>query len=247
MKTYSTSEVARLIGVHPNTVRLYERLELIPKARRLPNGYRVFTEQHIEHFRLARTAFHVEILQNGLRKAVVQTVKTAARGDYDGAISQTEDYIRRLLAEQENAREAVRVSEQILSGEAPGDARPLKRKEAAAQLGISMDTLRNWEMNGLLSVKRRENGYRVYTQRDMDKLKIIRSLRCANYSLEAILRMLSALQADPHADIAEALGSLIPQEDTVPAVCDRLMVSLETAKSNAETIRSMLRRMQRKY
>lgn len=28
---YKTSEVAATIGIHPNTVRLYEKLELIPK------------------------------------------------------------------------------------------------------------------------------------------------------------------------------------------------------------------------
>ena len=31
MNTYQTTEVARIIGVHPNTVRLYEQLHLIPK------------------------------------------------------------------------------------------------------------------------------------------------------------------------------------------------------------------------
>lgn len=41
MKTYKTTEVATMIGIHPNTVRLYEKLELIPKPERLPNGYRL--------------------------------------------------------------------------------------------------------------------------------------------------------------------------------------------------------------
>lgn len=68
MNTYKTSEIAAAIGVHPNTVRLYEELGLIPKPQRLPNGYRVFTELHVEQFRLARLAFRVEVLQNGLRK-----------------------------------------------------------------------------------------------------------------------------------------------------------------------------------
>ena len=52
MTTYKTTEVATIIGIHPNTVRLYEKLELIPKAERLKNGYRVFTDFHIEQCRL---------------------------------------------------------------------------------------------------------------------------------------------------------------------------------------------------
>ena len=75
MKTYKTSEVAALIGIHPNTVRLYEELKLIPKPERLPNEYRVFTDFHVEQFRLARLAFHVEVLQNGIRKKVIEVVK----------------------------------------------------------------------------------------------------------------------------------------------------------------------------
>ena len=67
MTTYRTSEVAEMIGIHPNTVRLYEELELIPKPERLANGYRVFTDPHVEQCRLIRTAFQVEVLQNGLR------------------------------------------------------------------------------------------------------------------------------------------------------------------------------------
>ncbi len=73
----------------------------------------------------------------------------------------------------------------------------MKQKEVSEYLGITMDSLRNWEMNGLLTVKRRENGYRVYTDEDIQRLKIIRSLRCANYSLEAILRMLQQLSKNP--------------------------------------------------
>ena len=58
-ETFRTSEIAALIGVHPNTVRLYEELELIPKPERLPNGYRVFTDrkstrQNSSHIRRSR-------------------------------------------------------------------------------------------------------------------------------------------------------------------------------------------------
>lgn len=249
MKTYSTAQVAEIIGVHPNTVRLYEQLELIPKARRKANGYRVFTEQHIDVFRIARIAFDIVILQSGLRKKMISMVKTAAAGDYDTALSQTDAYIRQVKREMANAREAVRVVEQILSGMETAEPLRMKRKETAEFLEISMDTLRNWEMNGLFSVKRRENGYRVYTGEDIDRLKIIRSLRCANYSLEAILRMLSALSKDPQTDIARALDSPQPEEDTdtVLTACDKLQTSLKEAEGNAETIRAKLLEMREKY
>ena len=46
-KTYKTSEVAKIIGIHPNTVRMYEDLKLISKPIRKDNGYRVFKDLHI--------------------------------------------------------------------------------------------------------------------------------------------------------------------------------------------------------
>ena len=66
MNTYRTVDLARMFGIHVNTVRLYERYGLIPKAERTQSGYRIFTELHVEQFKLARAALRVEVLQNGL-------------------------------------------------------------------------------------------------------------------------------------------------------------------------------------
>lgn len=246
MRTYQTAEIAKLIGIHPNTVRLYEQLGLIPKPERLDNGYRVFTEQHVDQFRLARTAFEIEVLQNGLRKKIIQVVKTSAAGDFDKALTLTEDYQRQLGKERQNALEAIEITAQLWNGQAPQPSIRLRRNEASEALGISMDSLRNWEMNGLLQVKRKENGYRVYTDGDLRRLKIIRSLRCGGYSLEAILRMLTALSADPHTDVQQALNTPNPGEDVI-AVCDRLISSLNAAERNALFIKTLLTEMKEKY
>lgn len=41
---YKMSELAKLSGVHLETIRYYERLKLITPAQRNTNGYRVFSE-----------------------------------------------------------------------------------------------------------------------------------------------------------------------------------------------------------
>ncbi|MGG3840521.1 MerR family DNA-binding transcriptional regulator [Paenibacillus thiaminolyticus] len=79
MITYKTAEIAHCNGIHPNTVRLYEELALIPKPERTPNGYRIFTDFHMEQIKLVRTALQVEVLQNGLRKMAIEIIKTSAR------------------------------------------------------------------------------------------------------------------------------------------------------------------------
>lgn len=246
MNTYKTAEVASAIGIHPNTVRLYEEWELIPKPKRQPNGYRVFTDFHVEQFRLARLAFQIEVLQSGLRKKIIQMVKVSATGDFDKALFLADEYLEQLRIERTNAKEATVLVREILSGEGTEHLHLLKRKEVSEYLNISMDTLRNWEMNGLLTVKRKENGYRVYTGDDIRQLKIIRSLRCANYSLEAILQMLCQLSKNPSVDILEALNA--PKENTdIIAVCDKLITSLFAAENNALKMIAMLREMKIKF
>ena len=246
MNTYTTTEVAKIIGIHPNTVRMYEEWGLIPLAERKANGYRVFTDYHIEQLRLARIAFQIEVLQNGLRKKVVETVKLSAKKDFDKALMFAEEYRSQIQKEQRNAEESIGIAKQILSGKSVEHTIFLKRKEVSDYLDISMDTLRNWERNGLLQVKRKQNGYRAYTGEDIERLKMIRTLRLANYSLEAILRMLNALEQNPQADMKQVLNT--PQADAdIVSVCDRLIVSLKNAEKNAEKMIHILSEMKEKF
>ena len=245
-KTYKTSEVAKLIEIHPNTVRMYEDLELISKPIRKGNGYRVFTDLHIYQLKLARKAFEVEVLQNGLRKKAIAIVKMSAKQDFDEAIVLTKEYIKSIKKEIDNANEAVDIAGKLMNRLNYEKDFNLKRKEASELLGISMDTLRNWEMNGLVNIKRKKNGYRIYTYEDIQRLKVIRSLKCGNYSLSAILRMLNKLSEDHKADINEVLNSPNENEDII-SVCDKLIISLNLAAKNAEEILEMLYEMKRKY
>ena len=246
MNTYITSEVAKIIGVHPNTVRMYEQWGLIPPAERKSNGYRIFTDFHIEQFRLARIAFQIEVLQNGLRKKALETIKLSAKRDFDKALIFAKKYQSQIQREQRNAEESIGIAKQILSGKPVKHTLFLKRKEVSNYLDISMDTLRNWERNGLLQVKRKQNGYRVYTSDDIERLKMIRTLRLANYSLEAILRMLNALEHNPQIDMKQVLNT--PQEDAdIISVCDRLIVSLKNAEKNAQKMIDIISEMKEKF
>ena len=246
MNTYTTMDVAKIIGIHPNTVRMYEEWGRIPLAERKPNGYRVFTDFHIEQLRLARIAFQIEVLQNGLRKKVVETIKLSAKRDFDKALMFAEEYLSQIQKEQRNAEEAIGIAKQILSGRLEESTLFLKRKEVSDYLDISMDTLRNWERNGLLQIKRSANGYRAYTSNDIERLKMIRTLRLANYSLEAILRMLNALEHNPQVDMKQVLNT--PEVDAdIVSVCDRLIVSLKDAKENAEKMITILLEMKEKF
>lgn len=243
--TYTTGQIARLAGLHPNTVRKYEEWELIQKPQRKENGYRIFTEIHRKQFELTKKAFHIEVLQSGLRKKMIEVVKLSANYRFDDAIQLAEEYIQTAKREIENAKNAARLCP-VLSSGSGGSGATYKRTQAANELGVTIDTLRNWEMNGLIKVKRRENGYRIYTENDMNRLRIIRTLRCANYSLSAILRMLNSYdpRQDTDADIFALLNTPEEGEDIV-SVCDKLAVSLEAAIANAQDVIRILKEMKK--
>ena len=246
-RTYTTSRIASAVGIHPNTVRLYERIGFITAPERLANGYRVFTDLHLLQVRLVRAALNVELVQNGLRREVLAIVETLPSQRYDEAISLARQRIDHLRRERCAAEDALRHVRDLLSrsdGSARAERLMLTRKEAADQLDTTIDALRNWEMNGLLQVKRKQNGYRVYSAADLDRLAIIRALRAANYSLAAILRLLDALDRDATADIGHVLDHPDPDDDIL-SVCDRLLTSLDAAERNAFEMIELLERMKK--
>ncbi|MEA4894937.1 MAG: MerR family transcriptional regulator, partial [Oscillospiraceae bacterium] len=166
--------------------------------------------------------------------------------DFDHAIQSAREYEAMLTRETENAKAAIVSVEAMLKGKRRPDGVSLKRREAAERLGVTLDTLRNWELNGLITVKRRENGYRVYDASDLERLNIIRTLRCANYSLSAILRLMNHLDQNEAVPVEEILNTPSENEDIV-SVCDRLILSLESTRKDAAEMLSLLEAMQSKF
>lgn len=247
MKIYKTHEVSKIIGIHVNTVRLYEKYKLISTPERLSNGYRVFTDLHIEQFKMARAVLKVEVLQNSLRKQAVNILKMSALGNLEAAMKMAERYLQQLDLERNHAEEAIEIARKILhshDSDISKEELALTRKEAAETLQVTMDTLRNWELNGLLTVKRKQNRYRVYSYKDIQQLKIIRSLRCANYSLSSILRMLWALSQNPAADLRKSIDTPQNNENVITA-CDTLLTSLSEAKGNMLYAVTQMEKMQK--
>ena len=114
--------------------------------------------------------------------------------------------------------------------------------QIAKMVGLHPNTVRMYEEWGLIQKPfRKKNGYRVYDENDMNRLKIIRSLRCANYSLSSILRMLNKLEAQQDC-VSEMLDILnTPDEDeSIVSACDNLVVSLQGAIENAYCAKQLI-------
>lgn len=48
MKEYTISQIAKLVGVNKETIRYYEKFGLLPLPERKSNGYKIYTQRHIE-------------------------------------------------------------------------------------------------------------------------------------------------------------------------------------------------------
>jgi DNA-binding transcriptional MerR regulator len=240
--SYQTSQIAKIIGVHPNTVRFYEEIEFISPVPRRANGYRVFSSLHLEQLKLVRIALSTQLLSNNLRKEVIEIIKSTARNEIEYAISLAHDHKSHVLEEKCRAEEAIALVESIIGGKEKLeiDCPTFGRKDTSLSLGVTKEVLRNWERNGLITVPRNSAGYRRYGRKELGRLKIIYILRQANFSMVSILRMLQELDKGnmdvrssidtPNAgeDIIRAtdryLYTLSEEEITVQKIIDQLMV-----------------------
>lgn len=222
-----TSDLARAAGVHPNTVRRYEELGWLPPAERGPNGYRAFRQLHLDCLRLARLIVARPYPGAGFRRAAMTVIPLAVANDWAAARERGRGYLAFVEAEQAQAELAAALLQEWASADQTDvDETPLRIGLAARELGVSIDVLRNWERNGLLTVPREpENRYRAYGARDISRLRVIRLLSRAGYSQMAILRMLLRLDGGDTSDLRHALDTPAPDEDVYIAA-DRWLTAL---------------------
>ncbi|MFL7793515.1 MAG: MerR family transcriptional regulator [Anaerolineae bacterium] len=237
-----TSDIAKAVGVHVNTVRLYEEWGFLQPVPRSPTGYRLFTEAHLEQMRLARMAMHGPWPGSSIRKSALTLVRKSASGDLGGALEQAYHHLALVQAERARAEAAAGLLERWAQGTAADTtAKPLRIGEAAELLGATADQLRNWERNGLIDVPRDpNNGYRLYSAAEIGRLRVIRMLLRAGYSMMAILRML--LQLDQGTDPRQALDTPHPDEDVYTAA-DQWLSSLAEQEQRASNIITQIEKM----
>ncbi len=219
---FRTSQIAAVVGVHPNTVRLYEEwgfLQAVPRGR---NGYRIYGRAHLDQMRLARTALHGGWPGRAIRRSALSLVRKSASGDAKGALEQARRHLLLVRGERGQAEEAAAFLDAwardrrpdassgsgpaggaadassgsvSIGGAADAHAGFLSIGGAAKKLSLTVDTLRSWERNRLIKPPRRPNGYRMYASAHIGRLRVIRMLYLAGYSTMAILRFMSELDS----------------------------------------------------
>lgn len=107
--------------------------------------------------------------------------------------------------------------------------------EISALYGIGTDSLRYYEEIGILSPKRAENGYRMYSITDIWKLNIIRELRGLGFSMEEIKTHLSHYRlSDTVALFEKEIGHIRQQKAALTRLEADLHERLADIRSNRE-------------
>ena len=240
----TTMDIARSTGVHPNTVRLYEKWGLLPPVRRSPAGYRQFTHLHLAQMQLARLALSGPFPGRIIRRSAAALIRRSASGDLGGALEQAYQHLATVQSELAHAETAAALLQRWAGGAAADATQAsLRIGQVAALLQVTTDTLRNWERNGLIQVPRQaQNRYRVYHCQEIGRLRVIRMLRSAGYSTMAILRMLLHLQAGQPIDLRQVLDTPRPDEDVYSAA-DRWLSTLSEQEARSLQIIAHLEEM----
>lgn len=237
MRNYSTSEVAKLMGVHPNTIMLYEKWGYIISVERKENGYRIYTEAHLEQIKLIRMALRGELIKCYMKFEVQNIIRSAAQGELVKALELSREYLAHIKKEKNSELKVMKVIEEILKSDLPEERNTsLKRNEVAKLLGVSINVIINWERNGFIEVPRSKNGYRAYGQDEIKLLRVIKALRKENYCTQCIARMIKKLKVK-----SEEKDIFLYEEKN--GAGHWLLSSLPEAESNAKELISYIREL----
>lgn len=244
-KFLRTSDLARLVGAHPNTVRKYADWGLIPPVERSPSGYRLFTQQHLDCMRLARLIYSAPYPGRGFRALGTEVIQRAVVDDWQGALEKAQLHLELVQAEHKSAEAAADSLEHWAQKMAaqPEDKSPLSIGEVSKLLGVSIDVIRNAERNGLVTVPRNShNNYRLFGKKEIERLRIIRMLGRAGYSHMAILRMFLELDKGNTRDLKKTLDTPRPDEDIFSAA-DRWLTTLQEQEKMAWNVIEFLKEL----
>jgi DNA-binding transcriptional MerR regulator len=231
-----TGDLAKELGVHVNTIRLYEASGFLSSVSRRTNGYRQYCAIHLEQARLTHLALRWPYV--GDKQHLIDLVTSAANGDLGMAMEFAYEYLATVRTEQTHAEAAIAFLERWVAGYAlDASPHPMHISQAAAHLNVSVDMLRNWERNGLLTIPRDPiNQYRLYGSAELGRLRVIRMLVKSGFSLASILRMFQQADSGTIRNLREAL-SIPPEEDTheyMAVAADRWFASLLKLEQRAQ-------------
>jgi len=200
------ADLARATGLSTQSVRTYETLGFLPPVARSSTGHRQYDQRHLRAIEAAR------VMQVGYGwMPALQIMRRLHQGDIILALELVDARHAELHAGRREIEEilaALRLALEQDDGRGHGSGvkreDPVRVAAAAHSIGVPTSSLRFWEQAGLIHPKRdTQNRYRLYDRTQVRNLRVISTLRQANYSLERIATVLTELgQGRPESTLA---------------------------------------------
>ncbi|SEM97880.1 MerR family transcriptional regulator [Lihuaxuella thermophila] len=186
-------DIAKKLSVSTSALRHYEEWGIVPPVPRGPNGYRLYTEEHVAYFECIRAM--APVFGMTLTKQVMKHIQ---RKELDQAFWLVNEAQATLHQEKTVTEKTI----EILETEELETIHSKKRKwmsigEASRETSVPASAIRHWEKMGLISIPRdKENGYRRFGHAQVRRILLIRTLRTAHYPLDLIRKLIHKLDHD---------------------------------------------------
>ena len=103
-------------------------------------------------------------------------------------------------------------------------------KEAAQLSGVSVKTLYHYDKIGLLVPLKSENGYRTYSQEDLERLQVILYYKYLGFSLEKIAELLKEERTDLLPHLTRQLDYLTREREHLDTLISTLQKTIQEQK-----------------
>ena len=103
-------------------------------------------------------------------------------------------------------------------------------KEAAQLSGVSVKTLYHYDKIGLLVPLKSENGYRTYSQEDLERLQVILYYKYLGFSLEKIAELLKEEKTDLLPHLTRQLDYLTQERQHLDTLISTLQKTIQDQK-----------------
>lgn len=103
-------------------------------------------------------------------------------------------------------------------------------KEAAQLSGVSVKTLHHYDKIGLLVPLKSENGYRTYSQEDLERLQVILYYKYLGFSLEKIAELLKEERTDLLPHLTRQLDYLTRERQHLDTLISTLQKTIQEQK-----------------
>lgn len=218
---YRIGELSRLTGVKAGTIRFYEQCGFIGSVERTSNNYRLYRRRHIYQVQVCRLVFG-GFVNRRLRRESRKVLDASARWDLGAYEEAVANYQRAVEEDIVGTRRAIEICMRQMEQET-GEKSLYSKKQAAAMVGVTPETVRGWERNGLLG-QCEPYRKRMYGQALLNRMYVIRLLLDTGYSMMAVK---SFLQEYTHGDPKSAEGLLTaPEEEELRYRSDRYLEAL---------------------